>query len=523
MRLAVAGQVKRGKSTLLNALLGRRVTAVGQLETTYSVTEIYHSDRPVIRVRYRDGRAPVEYDGADLARFTVRPEEGDDRLAGVRAVEYGCPAELLRSFRLVDTPGLASPFGTDSANTAQYLGISPDDPAVAVLAGELAATGTDGARMHEESVAELERADAVLYLFSRALHERDQAAVSDFLGPGRAGGAVMTPLRAFGVLSRCDQYWPPARDLPGRPDPLTYDPMEVGRRIATRYLERPEVASAFYTVVPVAGLLGLGACLMDDEHLTWLRDLAALTPTVLTRRLRDAALFGTEPQLPGVTLPPGHRRELADLLGVWGIHLACGYLREGLDPEQVRRNLLHDSGIGPLRTLVTRHFGNRAGVIKRDHALRDLEAEVARVRLRSQRAHEPPPAPVAGIADLLDRFRHDDHELQELAVLAAHYRGELHLSASETTEILRLTGEFGTSAFARLGLPEPGDVGALAGAARARVPHWARRELDPMLGPADEFATRVVRHGYERLERRSALAADLLGLAPTTHRPEDDR
>ncbi|GAB7108264.1 hypothetical protein JCM4814A_65780 [Streptomyces phaeofaciens JCM 4814] len=38
LRLAVAGQIKRGKSTLVNALPGERVALTGQLEVTFAVT-----------------------------------------------------------------------------------------------------------------------------------------------------------------------------------------------------------------------------------------------------------------------------------------------------------------------------------------------------------------------------------------------------------------------------------------------------------------------------------------------------
>ena len=67
MRVAVAGEIKCGKSTLVNALVGAGATvaasdvaqeqamATGQLETTYVLTELVHGDRPGISVRYHDG------------------------------------------------------------------------------------------------------------------------------------------------------------------------------------------------------------------------------------------------------------------------------------------------------------------------------------------------------------------------------------------------------------------------------------------------------------------------------------
>ena len=44
MRLAVVGQIKRGKSTLVNALLGEDIAATGQLELTFTVSEFRHDE-----------------------------------------------------------------------------------------------------------------------------------------------------------------------------------------------------------------------------------------------------------------------------------------------------------------------------------------------------------------------------------------------------------------------------------------------------------------------------------------------
>jgi predicted GTPase len=39
VRLAVVGQIKRGKSTLVNAMIGKQLAATGQLETTFRINE----------------------------------------------------------------------------------------------------------------------------------------------------------------------------------------------------------------------------------------------------------------------------------------------------------------------------------------------------------------------------------------------------------------------------------------------------------------------------------------------------
>jgi hypothetical protein len=54
--LAVLGEFKRGKSTLINALPGRDVVPTGVVPLTSAVTVIRHGLRDRLIVRYRDGR-----------------------------------------------------------------------------------------------------------------------------------------------------------------------------------------------------------------------------------------------------------------------------------------------------------------------------------------------------------------------------------------------------------------------------------------------------------------------------------
>lgn len=53
--VAVLGQFKRGKSTLLNALAGTQLLAVGVAPVTPVVTIVRYGARAVERVRMRDG------------------------------------------------------------------------------------------------------------------------------------------------------------------------------------------------------------------------------------------------------------------------------------------------------------------------------------------------------------------------------------------------------------------------------------------------------------------------------------
>ncbi|MDN3025884.1 dynamin family protein [Streptomyces sp. S.PB5] len=497
MRVAVAGQIKRGKSTLVNALLGEEISDTGQLELTFNVCEFHHAERPRLLVHFKDGRAPEEWQGRALSRLTARTSDGLHLLRSIRKVEVGRPAPLLRRFRLVDTPGLGSVLGTDAENTLAFLGI--DDPAEqAEAARVLKELGQDARSVHTESAAEMDRADAVVFVFSRGLGRADQQAVESFAG---SYGEVVSPLKAFGVLSRSDQYWPPAgeTDRDGMPvDAYDHDPMATARRIADSYLERPAVRRVFRTIVPVSGLLGVGAQCMPSDCFGPLADLAKVPPRKLADRMEDVHLFCVR-EYPDLPVPPGIRAGLVERLGAWGVFLACGFLRDGLDEESVRRQLLRRSGVTELRELVLRHFGNRAALIKLDHGQREIAAEVSRLRSAAQRSGQRVPQVADSVARLLESARMSDPGPSELAALGAHYRGLLTLTQAEEAQLLAVTGERGTSCAARLGLPRDTPVDVLLTTARTRAAHWAARAADPLLDRQTRTTARVVLRSHERV------------------------
>src|SRR6478609_10698468 len=67
LRLAIAGMVKAGKSTLLNAMLGEQIAPTDAAECTRVVTWYRYSSTPTITMHPRDG---------EPRRMPVRRERG---------------------------------------------------------------------------------------------------------------------------------------------------------------------------------------------------------------------------------------------------------------------------------------------------------------------------------------------------------------------------------------------------------------------------------------------------------------
>lgn len=105
--VVVLGAFKRGKSTLLNALLERAVLPTGVLPLTSAPTVIRYGADDRLLVRFADGRAEA-HPLSVLSEFATEPQNPGNR-RGVAMVEVELSHSLLASgLQLVDTPGIAS-------------------------------------------------------------------------------------------------------------------------------------------------------------------------------------------------------------------------------------------------------------------------------------------------------------------------------------------------------------------------------------------------------------------------------
>ena len=110
--LVVVGEFNHGKTTFVNALLGKDALPVGVTPTTAVIHHVRHADEPCAAlVRADDSKTDVDFD--KLKEFAVDPasrggdKEGEQADDDVMYLEVGYPAELLRKrIVLVDTPGV---------------------------------------------------------------------------------------------------------------------------------------------------------------------------------------------------------------------------------------------------------------------------------------------------------------------------------------------------------------------------------------------------------------------------------
>jgi hypothetical protein len=118
--LACIGQFKRGKSTLINALVGERILPVGFVPVTAVPTVIRFGAQRRARVQLQDG-SWQEIAPSDLDQY-VSEERNPENTKRVGGAEVFVPSALLETgMCFVDTPGLGSVFAGNTATTQAFI------------------------------------------------------------------------------------------------------------------------------------------------------------------------------------------------------------------------------------------------------------------------------------------------------------------------------------------------------------------------------------------------------------------
>jgi GTP-binding protein EngB required for normal cell division len=118
--VAVLGQFKSGKSSLLNAVLGEAVFPVGAVPVTAVVTRAAAGSERLLRVTYQDGSVE-EVAPARLAEFVTEAGNPGNRRRVAIADVFTPAMRDWPGLRLVDTPGLGSVFVHNTEATRAWI------------------------------------------------------------------------------------------------------------------------------------------------------------------------------------------------------------------------------------------------------------------------------------------------------------------------------------------------------------------------------------------------------------------
>jgi hypothetical protein len=166
--VACVGQFKRGKSTLLNALVGDPVLPTGVVPVTTVVTVLRHGPRRAARVRLRN-EGWRDIGPGEVGAYVTEAENPENR-KGVEAVEVFLPSPLLASgLCLVDTPGLGSVFTGSTRVTRDF--VPHIDAALVVLGADPPLSGEELVLVEEVA----RHTEALLFVLNKA----DRLAAAD--------------------------------------------------------------------------------------------------------------------------------------------------------------------------------------------------------------------------------------------------------------------------------------------------------------------------------------------------------
>jgi Dynamin family len=444
LRVALAGTLKSGKSTLLNALVGEEIAATDATECTRVVTWFCGSAGPRIELTHDGGRRtslPVLRTDGRL-RLNLGPVTADR----VQRLEIGWPSSLLDQYTLIDTPGTSSNSRDVSARTLAFL--TPDE-------------GTC-------------EADAIVYLM-RSLHSADVALLRklhEHAGTGRG------PLGIVGVLSRADET-----------DGGHTTSLDAARAASAELRTARELNGLHRDFLAVSGLLALRGQTLRQQEFSTLDQLAALPDDVREAILVSPGRFFTTE----LATPAAGREQLLTAFGMVGIRIAISLIRGGArNAPALAAELVRHSGLNDLhRTLRTR-FGSRNRQLKAHSALRTLRSILLR--------HRSPNT--ARVVSAVDRLLADTQPFTELRVLA----GLVALPVPDRTRnaLGQVLGGHGTSATTRLGLPPNTSATHTRAAAFHAIQFWRNQLSEPLL---DQPTTHSYRAAIRSCEAIMAGAA----------------
>jgi GTPase Era involved in 16S rRNA processing len=133
LRVLVAGEAKRGKSTVVNTLLGRRVLPTGITPVTAVATVVRYGTDEHVRAEFSDGHSERRPLG-DLPGLVTERGNPANRLGLTQATVYIDADMTARGVEIVDTPGTGSVFEHNTAVAEQAL--DHMDAAVFVLTAD---------------------------------------------------------------------------------------------------------------------------------------------------------------------------------------------------------------------------------------------------------------------------------------------------------------------------------------------------------------------------------------------------
>jgi hypothetical protein len=350
LTLAVVGQMRIGKSTLINTLVGQDLALTGVTETTATINWFRHGTQEQAR-KFRvvwtgQPGGSEERDVSDVGKWA-----GDSELAArTRYLEFYGTADFLKLVQIVDTPGTRSV-------------IEPHEQAIRGFL--LAERRNEQATLYYGGSA-----DCVVYVLPPVARQNDEDLLTEFASTTRLPGS--SPYNSVAVLHKWETL-----DHP--------EPWKDAERKAADLAKR--LHRHVSDVIPVSAPLARAPHRLPIDWWDRLAHFVVKTPrSVLTQMIQASAFYAREEKncpLSG----PERKQLLSDSMLPWPcftliLKLAC--CRALSDGRSILRSVVEIAGFPRLLPFLTKRFFERARVIHSSRLLAKSlgPCQVAALRLR---------------------------------------------------------------------------------------------------------------------------------------------
>lgn len=366
--LAVAGKVKAGKSSFLNALLGVDLAMVGTTETTATINyfrypkpdEEINPDKPVI-VHWNDGRPPEAKTQAFLDSLQGHTPEVLDNAEKIHHLEYVLKHDTLKNITLVDTPGFGSVEDRHEQRTESFF--NPERAA--------------NLRKKQEEVSNelTEGADAVLYVSMRVPDMGTKKFFGEYV-------PNITPLNALGVMTKIDNEYNASSEIIAN---MCQDLANSFKKLLSTVL--PVSAGIYHALNKLRK--------NDNERLRWLQEnLRRIPQTDFERRFNASETFLQEDGaynnlFSKYGLSCEVRKEMvADFPWMVFFNMAKTLYYKNLD--EAITYLIDYSGMDKVKAILEQQFFSRSRAIRCSRIIKEAQKllmEIKNIQLQRQYTH----------------------------------------------------------------------------------------------------------------------------------------
>lgn len=192
--LVVVGEFSRGKSTFVNALLGRQILPASKNPTTAIISKIIYGKKPAFRLFYQDEKQPQTLSEEEFFKLTApkEPDESDEasiqayieqqeNLTRIDFAEIAYPLSFCQDqVEMVDTPGTNDLSAARIEITYQYLNHA--DAVILLLAATQPLTASEAAFLKERILGN--QIEDIFFVISRKDElddEEQEKSVIDFI------------------------------------------------------------------------------------------------------------------------------------------------------------------------------------------------------------------------------------------------------------------------------------------------------------------------------------------------------